>query len=259
MTFCEKKLIAFDLDGTLAKSKQPMDSEMATLLGKLLSRAHVAVISGGSYMQFQKQFLPALSSANILPVDLEHLLIFPASGTACYRFRNNVWEKEYEELLSNDEKKKIIAALEHAITKLSLTPKTPYGALIEDRGSQITYSGLGQQAPISEKENWDPDQKKRTAILALITDELTDFSLGIGGTTSIDITRKGTDKAYGIEQMQKILNLSIKDMLFVGDRLEPGGNDAAVLKTGIETFAVKTIEDTKKMIEEIVTSCPALL
>jgi len=58
--FKDKSLIIFDLDGTLAESKQPMDSEMTELLARLLEKKKVAVISGGSFEQFKKQFLPEL-------------------------------------------------------------------------------------------------------------------------------------------------------------------------------------------------------
>jgi phosphomannomutase len=44
-----KKLIVFDLDGTLAESKSPLDTEMAALLTSLLATVKVAIISGGNY------------------------------------------------------------------------------------------------------------------------------------------------------------------------------------------------------------------
>ncbi|MDB2497399.1 hypothetical protein N9X25_09665 [Verrucomicrobiales bacterium] len=49
-----KKLIVFDLDGTLAESKSPLDEEMAALLCLLLSLIKVAIISGGDWTQFKK-------------------------------------------------------------------------------------------------------------------------------------------------------------------------------------------------------------
>lgn len=55
-----KKLIVFDLDGTLAESKSPLDTEMSTLLGALLGIVKVAVVSGGNWPQFEKQLLSNL-------------------------------------------------------------------------------------------------------------------------------------------------------------------------------------------------------
>ena len=55
-----KKLIVFDLDGTLAESKSSLDAEMSTLLHDLLGVVKVAVISGGDWPQFEKQVLSHL-------------------------------------------------------------------------------------------------------------------------------------------------------------------------------------------------------
>jgi len=72
-----KKLIVFDLDGTLAESKSPLDAEMAKLLPVLMGIVKVAVISGGNWPQFEKQVL-----AN-LPHDerLNNLSLLPTCGT----------------------------------------------------------------------------------------------------------------------------------------------------------------------------------
>ena len=56
-----KRLIVFDLDGTLAESKSPLDAEMATLLGQLLAAVPVAIISGGDWPQFATQLLTGLA------------------------------------------------------------------------------------------------------------------------------------------------------------------------------------------------------
>lgn len=60
-----KKLIVFDLDGTLAESKSPLDAEMAKLLGALLGVVKVAVISGGNWPQFENNCLQICTMTNI--------------------------------------------------------------------------------------------------------------------------------------------------------------------------------------------------
>ena len=52
-----KRLVIFDLDGTLAESKARVDEEMAGLLTQLLTVARAAVISGGDWRQFDKQVI----------------------------------------------------------------------------------------------------------------------------------------------------------------------------------------------------------
>ena len=69
--------------------------------------------------------------------------------------------------------------------------------------------------------------------------ELPAFEVRRGGLTSIDVTQKGIDKAYGVRQIEKVLKIPIKEMVFIGDALYPGGNDAAAKKTGVQTIATK--------------------
>jgi len=242
-----KKLIVFDLDGTLAESKAPLDAEMATLLHDLLGVAKVAVISGGDWPQFEKQVL------SNLPHDehLKNLSLLPTCGTKFYRYVAN-WEKTYSEDFTDGEKKKIISSLEKAIESSGFKVQKTWGEAIEDRGSQITYSALGQQAPLEEKKKWDPDFTKRKKIKAFLDTLIPGFSVRLGGTTSVDITRLGIDKAYGIGKLRDTLGIGIDEMVFVGDALFPGGNDYPAEETGVVSIRVKDPAESKKVIEAIV-------
>jgi HAD superfamily hydrolase (TIGR01484 family) len=243
-----KKLIVFDLDGTLAESKSSIDAEMAGLLERLLGVAQVAIISGGDYPQFEKQLLANLPPGN----DLERLSLLPTCGTRFYRYEAGAWKKLYSEDLSESQKAKIIAALTDAVASSGFAATQTWGETIEDRESQITYSALGQQAPLSAKAPWDPDFKKRQAIKAKLDVTLPDFSVRMGGSTSIDITLPGIDKAYGIRKMRDLLGIPIADMLYVGDALFPGGNDYPARETGATCIQVREPEETKRVIEAVV-------
>jgi phosphomannomutase len=142
-----KKLIVFDLDGTLAESKASLDAEMASLLSTLLGIVKVAVISGGDWPQFEKQVL------SNLPHDehLANLSLLPTCGTKFYQHAGN-WKKIYSEDFTAGERNKIIHSLEKAIELSGFKVEKTWGEQIEDRGSQITFSALGQQAPIEEKK-----------------------------------------------------------------------------------------------------------
>ena len=99
-----------------------------------------------------------------------------------------------------------------------------WGDLIEDRGSQITFSALGQEAPLAEKAKWDPDFAKRQKIEAILEPMISASPSILGGATSIHVTRPGIDKAYGIMKLKETLGVPIADMIFVGDAIFPGGN-----------------------------------
>jgi phosphomannomutase len=139
--------------------------------------------------------------------------------------------------------------MEKAITDSGFKPEQTWGELIEDRGSQITFSALGQEAPVDVKKVWDPDFEKRKKIKAILDPFLPDFTVRLGGATSIDITKPGIDKAYGIEKIVDILGVPKDEMLFVGDALFPGGNDYPVKESGVDSIMTRDPEETKRIIE----------
>lgn len=242
-----KKLIVFDLDGTLAESKSALDSEMATLLAGLLTVAKVAVISGGDWPQFDKQLVSNLPKGQ----RMENLLLLPTCGTKFFQF-DGAWKKLYSEDFTAAEKAKIIASMDRALLEAGFKPEKTWGEIVEDRGSQITFSALGQQAPLVEKEKWDPKFSKRTAIKAILDNYIPEFSVRMGGTTSIDITKPGIDKAYGIGKLRDVLGISIEEMIFVGDAIFPGGNDYPPKEMGVESICVRDVHECKRVIEAII-------
>lgn len=242
-----KSLIVFDLDGTLAKSKSALDDEMATLLERLMAVVKAAIISGGDLPQFQTQVIDRLPPGS----NMANLSLLPTSGTKFYTY-DGQWRKLYAEDLSDAERHTIENALEKAVAQAGVQPAQTWGERIEDRGTQITYSALGQQAPLEAKETWDPDFTKRKAIQTILEGTLPNFSVRLGGTTSIDVTRPGIDKAYGIHKLRDVLHIPIQQMLYVGDAIFPGGNDYAALQAGVDCIAVRDPEDSKRVIEAII-------
>ena len=242
-----KKLIVFDLDGTLAESKSSLDTEMSSLLHDLLGIVKVGVISGGNWPQFEKQLL------SNLPHDerLKNLSILPTCGTKFFQYTEN-WKKIYSEDFTADEKEKIVSSLKKALIEVGFKAEKVWGDVIEDRGSQITYSALGQHAPLEEKSKWDPDFAKRKNIKAILDTFIPDFSVRLGGATSIDVTKHGIDKAYGVRKLRDILGISLKEMIFIGDALFPGGNDYPAEEAGVVSIPVRGPNETKRVTEAII-------
>ena len=242
-----KQLVAFDLDGTLAESKQPIGEAMAALLGKLLAVAKVAVISGGDWPQFETQVVARLPAG----ADLTRLFIMPTTGTKLYRF-DGAWQPVYAELFAPDERDAILAAIDKALAGAGLADERTWGERIEDRGSQITFSGLGQQAPLDAKKAWDPDFAKRKQLQGSLRAALPELSINVGGSTSIDITRKGVDKAYGMRKLAEHSDVTADAMIFLGDAIYEGGNDYAVRQAGIDSIRVRDVEDTQTAVTAII-------
>ena len=241
-----KQLVVFDLDGTLAESKSALDEEMAQLLEGLLRIVKVAVISGGAWQQFETQVLAHLSTGE----SLKNLLLLPTCGTRFYRYRTD-WELLYAEDFTAAQRQKILAALHQTIDQIGEKPTETWGELIEDRGSQITFSALGQRAPLEEKKKWDPDFAKRKKMVAVLEPLIPEFSVRLGGATSVDITQHGIDKGYGIHKLHEVLHIEIAEMLFIGDAVFPGGNDYPAQQAGALSIRVRDPHETKRVIETI--------
>jgi HAD superfamily hydrolase (TIGR01484 family) len=242
-----KKLIVFDLDGTLAPSKSSLAPQTATLLHDLLGIIKVAVISGGAWTQFEKQLLTDL------PHDdrLVNLSLLPTCGTKFFQYKGT-WKELYSEDLTAEQRKKIIDSLNKAAGEAGYHTEKVWGNVIEDRGSQVTFSALGQQAPLAEKEKWDADFTKRKKITAILKTLIPEFSVRMGGATSIDVTKPGIDKAYGMGKLRDILHFSLKEMIYIGDALFPGGNDYPAEQAGVVSIPVKGPDETNLVIGTII-------
>lgn len=248
------KIVAFDLDGTLAESKQALSEDMAVLLAQFALKYPIAVISGGSYLQFEKQFLPMWGKSVQKNLEInKNLVLLPTSGTQVYRYdmASSSWKETDEHSFSAQKKQIILAELQKVITSGDFgIPQEHYGDYVEDRGTQITFSGLGQLAPLVKKVTWDPTFAKRKKIKAILEANIPGIEASIGGSTSIDILPKNFDKAVGLELLLKTLNFSKKDIIYVGDAMFPGGNDYPVERAGIVSLTVSGPKDTAMIIQK---------
>ena len=243
-----KTLLAFDMDGTLALSKQPLDDEMGELLAQLSEVAKVAVISGGDWPQFEKQVVSRLPAH----ARRENIFILPTTGTKMYHWENDQWTNVYADLFSEEESDKIKRSLFEAVEEAGYAGEQTWGPQVEDRGSQITFSALGQEAPLGPKDAWDHDRKKREKLQKILQGKLPELSINIGGATSIDITRKGIDKAYGLRKLAEKTGTAHEQMLFLGDAIFPGGNDYPAKAMGLDTVRVRDVDETKRVLEGVI-------
>ena len=246
-----KKLVAFDVDGTLSPSRSSIDSEMAGLLKELLQIKQVAIITGGAFADIKKQILDEIGENEERN---KNLTLLPTNGGGLWVF-DKKWIELSSHILSTEEKKEIKEALREVVGCDGCKNKNDgLGEKVQDRNSEITYSALGEHAAIEEKKAWDPDFKKRICLQDELMKRLPDFEVKIGGTTSIDITSKGMDKAYGIKKLIDFFKLDKQDILFVGDAVYENGNDYPVFLLGVDTIKVSGPEDTKKTIKDILNS-----
>jgi len=245
----EVRLVAFDLDGTLAESKSPIADEMAVALARLMRLRQIAIISGGRFLQFDEQVL------SLLPDDapLSNLHLLPTCGARFLQYSSGGWTEIYVRELTSDERDRAIASLVRRAKEVGVWEPDDKvtGERIEDRGSQITYSALGQHAAAADKRAWDPSGVKRHSLRDAVAGDVPDLAVAAGGATSIDITRHGVDKAYGLTQLSQQTGIPFSQMVFIGDRTEPGGNDHSVVQLGVPTIQVTNWGDTLTVVTKL--------
>ncbi|WP_433891944.1 HAD-IIB family hydrolase [Streptomyces sp. CA-111067] len=248
------RVVVFDLDDTLALSKAKISPRIARCLTALLAEAQVCIISGGRLQQFQTQVLDELP---LEPEQAARLHLMPTCGTRYLRWESGDWREVYYETLSDDEIALVTKVLTDGATELGLWESRTWGEIIENRGSQVTFSALGQQAPHQVKAAWDPDGGRRAALREYAAARLPGLEVRSGGSTSIDVTREGIDKGYGMRKLMSHLDVGLDDLLFFGDRLDEGGNDYPVRAMGVRCVAVSSWQQTADYVERLLSSDPA--
>ena len=243
------KIIIFDLDGTLAESKSRVTPLMVSALKRLITRFEVAVISGGAWPQFESQLINWM---DLTPDEAKRLHMFPTSGTSFYNNDGSGWNCVYSETLTKEEVGKIMSAFRKVLDDPGVKmPRRFWGDQLENRGTQITFSAMGQLAPVDEKKKWDPTFAKRLILIEKLIQLIPEFDIRAGGSTSIDVTHKGIDKRYAIQQIEKYLGYQKSNMLFIGDAIFPGGNDYAVHEAGVECIETSGPNHTLHIVEDL--------
>ena len=246
----QARAIGFDLDNTLARSKMPMHEDIAEAFCALTHVMQVAVISGGRYELFVRQILNVIGGR----ANLGNLHLMPTSGTRYYRYCGGVWVCQYRHDLPAAQRQAAMESLERHAREMGLWLEHVWGERIEDRGSQITFSALGQSAPVEAKESWDPDNSKKNALRAAVAADLPDLLVRSGGSTSVDVSARGVDKGYAVRELAGMLGIDVGSIVFIGDRMDPDGNDYPAAQAGTMPVKVNGPEDTLEVIRRLIAA-----
>lgn len=233
------KCLAFDLDGTLAESKQAIPDIMARRLEALLGSYTVAIITGGQHEQVERQVISRLN----YPTALE---VFSCSGATYKIYGLQGAVDIYDYKIPDVDAWEIKEQIESLAKKFGVWQTLTKSPVFEFRGSQVTYSALGQLALVDEKQAFDPDGSRRKQIIDAF--DKAGYVARLGGLTSVDVSLKGYDKAYAIQTLIRS-GFDASEIYFVGDQLQPGGNDYPVIATGVNTHKVNNWGETLKWLE----------
>ncbi|MDB5237780.1 MAG: family hydrolase [Candidatus Kaiserbacteria bacterium] len=246
------KVAIFDFDDTLADSFQAPKPEMIERLARLMKLLPVAIMTGAGFERVQRDILA------MLPAITSNLYIFPNSATQCYLYVDGTWKLEYNHALTLDERERIKAVLHEYLEQSTIMTDAPhFGERVIDREAQIAFTIVGVDAPQDVKKNWDVDGSKRRALLEMLRAKLGEFEILTGGLSTIDITHKDTNKAYGVRWLAEKLRIPPEEMFYVGDALYAGGNDQVVVPTGIKTKQVSGPSETAVVIDELLATLSA--
>lgn len=206
-----KKHLFFDLDMTVAPSRQPILPEMFKFLSDL---PHDIIIVSGqevSKIAWQTNELSAIR----LGQNGNHAT--EADGAELWNIPLD--DAHREEILAH-----IRSLMEHVDHDINHDWNP-----IEDRGAQITFSPIGNTAPVEHKKTYDPDRKKRESLLEKVPFISDDIIVKIGGSTSLDYIHKDRHKGTNVAKLIAHKGWNPDDSLYFGDGLFPGGNDESVI------------------------------
>ena len=239
-----KKIIICDVDETICETCQVVSDEMANQINIMIKSGYeFAFISGTKVTDLQKMLSSKIKERH-------HILA--TTGTNYTYMENNMGSCVYNLKFKDEEKQEIIQALNNTIEHFNIVSMTTHEDQLQDRDSQITLSAIGRNAPIELKKAYDPDGEIRQTWKKFLKDHLdqTKYDIKIGGTTSLDVTKKGLDKEWGIKEFCQNKRLKLNQVLFFGDKIYPGGNDFPATKI-VDCVSVKNPDETLKKLKEI--------
>jgi len=152
----------------------------------------------------------------------------------------------YNNELTEGERVRIKRAIEESVAETgALKGVVPHGPQMIDRGAQIAFAAIGIDASDESKKSWDVDKTKRKKLRKTLRKKIPGFEILIGGRTT----------THGVRWLSRHLDIKPKEMLYVGDALYPGGNDAAVIPTGIRTISTSGPVETESIIDDLQKAC----
>ncbi len=248
------RAVIFDLDDTLAESFRSPSDEVLGKLRQLLEHIPVAIMTGAGFKRMESQFLDKITTSS----RSDRFYVFPNSSAQCYIHEEGAWKLAYNFALSEDERARIKETIQRTVQENELLRNVPHtGQQLFDREAQVAYTPVGVEATLETKQSWDPSGTKRRLLFEALKKALPEFEILLGGMTTIDITRKGINKSYGVQWFSGHLEIRTQEMLYIGDAFHDGGNDRVVIPTGIMTRSVSSPEDTEKVIDELIVACGA--
>ena len=221
------------MDGTLTPPRKKISRDIIRKLRELSDIMTIGIVTGSDYDYIMQQ-CDIMFEVGGVPVD--RMELFPCNGTKHYTSReDNSYELVHSvnmvDEIGQDNYNYIMQSLIANQLIVSVKHKLPYtGTFFQYRGSMLNWCPVGRQAGDKARKEWvdvDVENGIRAYYLkdlqSMIEKKQINLTVALGGSTSFDIYPTGWDKTYVLKHLE-----AFKDVYFVGDKCQEGGNDKAL-------------------------------
>ena len=229
-----KRLICFDLDGTLSQHKTPITQEVKTMLDRLSEKYKIMMVGAGNAPRIWNQM-------GQYPIDI----------IGNYGMQEAVVKDGQLCIVREDtvvpDKEMFLEKCAYLREKYGYTQY--YGDSVEFHpAGMVTFCLLGTPAPIDEKIAFDPTREKRRVLYPEVLELFPEHSVYIGGSSSFDFTPKQYNKYDAIMKYAAENGYSKEEILYVGDDFEDGGGDSHIHIYGMDYICIDDYRKTPEIL-----------
>ena len=218
----QKKLICFDLDGTVTNHRTPITPENKAVLDKLMANPEYKVIMVGAGNA--RRIFDQMNGYAIDIVANYGMQEATVVNGEFVEVRNDQCQPDREFFLKTAQ----IVRDRYGFTEYVGEPVEFHPA------GMVTLGLLGSKAKTEDKLVFDPDKSKRRAIYKDVCELFKGYSVFIGGTTSFDITQIQYNKYDAVMNYAHKHGYTRDQVLFVGDDFGDGGGDSHIRLAGMD-------------------------
>jgi len=241
-----KKLILFDVDGTLAKSTLKIKDKLVDILKKLKGY-DLGLVGGGNY----EKIISQIKKENINLFKY----IFAENGIIAYQNNELIHANNLRQVYTEEELQEIAMYFLKYIIDLDIPCKT--GSFLIMRNGMWYLTPIGSNCNKKERQafiEYDKKFKIRETIIKKTKEYISrkyKLDIKLGGEIGLGIHPIGWDKSY---IMQFIEKENYDKIYFFGDRCTLLGNDYPLYShKSIKGYSVKNPTDTyNKLVQHFI-------